>query len=731
MVLALWLVALVGFFGVDRLAGNSFSDRFQLPSSPSTTALNLLQEDFPSVSGSSDQIVLHATSGTIRDESIEARARHMLQIVATLPHVQSVASPYTEGDTSQISKSGTVAFATVTFNEQSQDLPGMAVQRVIETAQAAADQQLQVALGGPDVENPEAQSSSRSTVFGVAFALLVLGLAFGALFAAFLPLIIALTAIGIGYSVTGLLSHVLPVASFATVLGVLLGLGVGVDYALLIVTRHRTGLKSGHTVADSVANALDTAGRAVFFAGITVCIALLGQFALGVSFLYGVAVSAAITVTLTMLASLTLLPALLGFLGMRVLSRRQRAALRPTGHLGEDANGFWRRWATGIERHPVLPAVLALVTVVVIALPVFSLRLGLDDASSDPSSTTTHRAYDLLAQGFGPGFNGPFQLVAELRSRSDETHFAALIHTVSLQPGVVAISPPIVNPRGAVAVAVLYPSTGPQSAQTSALLARLRDHVIPRAEAGTGLTVLVGGITAIQVDFAHVLSSKLLLFVGIIIVLGLLLLMAVFRSLLIPLVAAVMNLLSVGAALGIMNAIFEWGWGHSLFAISETAPVEVFVPVIMISILFGLSMDYEVFLISRIQEEWLLKQDNRVAVSLGQAETGWVITAAAAIMILVFGSFVFGNSIIIKQFGIGLAGAIIVDAFIIRTALVPALMHLFGDANWWLPGWLDRAIPHRRIAATQIATRTVAQHAVGDPGPSNPAKTSLPRDALG
>jgi putative drug exporter of the RND superfamily len=713
-VLALWLVALVGFFAIDRMVGNSFSDQFQLPRSPSTTALNLLQTDFPSVSGSSDQIVLHANSGTLRDASLEGRAQRMLQRVAALPHVQSVVSPFTQAGANQVSKNGTVAFATVTFNEQSQNLPGTAVERVITTAASAANRQLEVALGGPDIENPGAQSSSSSTVLGVAFALVVLGLAFGALFAAFLPLIIALTAIGIGYSITGLLSHVLPVASFATVLGVLLGLGVGVDYALLIVTRHRGGLRSERTVEDSVETALDTAGRSVFFAGITVCIALLGQFALGVTFLYGVAVSAAITVALTMLASLTLLPALLGFFRMKVLSRRQRSQTSPTGGQDKAATGFWRRWATAIERHPVVPAIVALAVVVVIAVPIFSLRLGLDDASSDPASTTTHQAYDLLAQGFGPGFNGPFQLVAELASPADEAHFVTLLHTVSLQPGVVAVSQPTVSPHGAVAVAILFPSTGPQAAQTGELLSRLRNSVIPRAEAGTGLTVFVGGVTAIEVDFAHVLSSKLILFVGIIVLLGLLLLLVVFRSLLIPLVAAIMNLLSIGAALGIMNAIFEWGWGHSLFGISETAPVEVFVPVIMISILFGLSMDYEVFLISRIQEEWLLGRNNRRAVTVGQTETGWVITAAAAIMILVFGSFVFGNSIIIKQFGIGLAGAIVIDAFIIRTVLVPGLMHLFKDGNWWLPGWLDAIIPHHNIATPAARYRPLTDHGALD-----------------
>ena len=426
IVLTLWLVALVGFFAIDRAAGNAFSTKFQLPNTQSFTALNLLEKEFPAVSGSSDQIVLHATSGTVRAAPVKTRVQRMLQEVATLPHVRSVASPFATAGAAQISKDGTVAFATVTFDEQTQALPKAAVEKVITTAQAAGDRQVQVALGGQDIEQAESQPGSKSTLLGVVFALIVLGLAFGALFAAFLPLITALIAIGTGYSITGLLSHAFSVASFATILGVLIGLGVGVDYALLIVTRHRTGLKGGRSIEDAAVNAVNTAGRAVFFAGITVCIALLGQFALGISFLYGIAVSAAITVALTMLASLTLLPALLGFLGVKVLSRRQRAAVRETGPVAEEVTGLWRRWATTIERRPVLPAVVALAAVVVLALPFFSLHLGLDDAGSDSSGTTTRQAYDLLAQGFGPGFNGPFQLVAELPSPSDAATFVAL-----------------------------------------------------------------------------------------------------------------------------------------------------------------------------------------------------------------------------------------------------------------------------------------------------------------
>ena len=709
-VLVLWLVALVGCFAVDRAAGNAFSTRFQLPNTQSFTALNLLEKEFPAVSGTSDQIVVHAKSGTLLQAPVKARVLRMLRDVGTLAHVRSVSNPFAPAGASQISRDGTVAFATVTFDEQMQALPKAAVDRVISTAQAADNRYVQVALGGEDIENAESQPGSKSTLLGVVLALLVLGVAFGALFAAFLPLITALIAIGTGYSITGLLSHVFSVASFATILGVLIGLGVGVDYSLLIVTRHRTGVKGGRTIEDAAVNAVNTAGRAVFFAGITVCIALLGQFVLGISFLYGIAVSAAITVALTMLASLTLLPALLGFLGVKMLSRRQRAEMARTGPVAEQVTGLWRRWATAVERRPVLPAAVALAAVVVIALPFFRLHLGLDDAGSDSSSTTTRQAYDLLAQGFGPGFNGPFELVAELPSRAHEAQFATLTHALLHQPGVVAVTAPVVSPSGTVAVANLYPSTSPQATQTSSLLTRLRNDVIPKADAGTGLTVLVGGATAIQTDFSHILSSKLPLFVAVVVLLAFLLLMAVFRSLLIPLVASIMNLLSVGAALGILNAVFSWGWGHSLFGISGTAPVEVFVPVLMFSILFGLSMDYEVFLVSRMHEEWLLRGDNRDAVTLGQAETGRVITAAAAIMILVFASFVLGGSIVIKQFGIGLASAIVIDAFIIRTVLVPSLMHLIGASNWWLPGWLDRVIPHMNVEASDISEPVLAHH---------------------
>jgi putative drug exporter of the RND superfamily len=704
LVLAGWVLALVLLTVASRAAGISYATKYSLPDSPSARALGLLQHDFPRASGDTDQIVVEARTGSVTSEPVRADVAAMLARVRRLPRVTAVISPYGPGGAGQVSRDGKIAFATVDFDAQAQDLPDAAVSAVIRAARSAREPGLTVELAGQAIENVQPQQSSHSTVLGIILALIVLGLAFGALFAAIIPIVTALVAIGIGYALTGLLSHVVTIVSFAPILGVLIGLGVGIDYALFIVTRHRSGVRAGQGIEAAAVHAVSTAGRAVFFAGLTVAIALLGQFAVGVSFLSGAAVAATVTVVLTMLASLTLLPALLGFIGPKVLSRRERRRIRESGPAAEAvAAGPWYRWSRSIERRSALRAVVALLVVIVVALPVFALRLGLDDAGTDPASSTTRQAYDLLATGFGPGFNGPFELVAALPRPADEAAFARVVTAAARQPGVVAASPPQVSPAGTAAVAVLYPSTAPQAAPTTRLLDRLRSGVVPAAEAGTGLRVLIGGVTPTEVDFSQDLASRLPLFVAVVVIVAFLLLMLVFRSLVIPAVASVMNLLSVGAALGVMNAVFGWGWGSSILGVGEPAPVEVFLPVIMFSVLFGLSLDYEVFLVSRIREQWVRTGDNRVAVTAGQAVTGRVITAAASIMILVFLSFLLNDDIIIQQFGVGLAAAIIVDAFVVRTVLVPALMHLLGRANWWLPGWLDRWLPAVRIEGEPVS----------------------------
>ncbi len=499
----------------------------------------------------------------------------------------------------------------------------------------------------------------------------------------------------------GLLSHVLKMPQFSPELVLLIGLGVGVDYALFIVTRHRQGLIAGRDVESSIVNAVNTSGRAVLFAGIIVCIALLGMFALGVSFLYGLAIAAAIGVALTMIAALTLLPAFLGFIGPRVLSRRQKRDLAANGPrvVGAGTKGFWPRWAAFIDRRPVLPAVVALIVVVLIALPFFSLRLGSADQGNDPVGTTTRQAYDLLASGFGPGFNGPLLLVTAERRKSRRAGPRPRWPPPSRHSQAWPRSPPPwPSPRrtaSTVSLITAYPTVvAPGRGHHRPHRPPPAARPSPRSPRAPGSRVYVGGNTAIFTDFARVLSSKLPLFIGLVVVLSFLLLMMVFRSILIPLTAAVMNLLSIGAAFGVLVAVFQWGRLGSIFGVNRAGPIEAFLPVMLFAILFGLSMDYEVFLISRIHEEWLTADDNRTAVRKGLAATGKTITAAALIMILVFGSFILGGERVIKEFGLGLAAGIAIDAVLIRMAIVPAVMFLFGRANWWFPAWLDRILPH-------------------------------------
>jgi RND superfamily putative drug exporter len=501
------------------------------------------------------------------------------------------------------------------------------------------------------------------------------------------------------------------VASVSTDLAVLIGLGVGVDYGLFIISRHRGAVKAGASYEDAAAQAVNTSGRTVLFAGMTVCIALLGQFALGVSFLYGLSVSSAIAVALTMATSLTFLPAMLGVLGPKVLSRRERAALRANGAVSVETQGFWLRWGRFVEARRVFVTLGALAIVLVIALPIFGLRLGSSDAGTEPSGYTTHRAYAALAGGFGAGFSGPLELVGHTSSRTDVAVFARFLKAAARTPGVASVTPPVTSPNGKVVLATLYPSSSPQAKQTVTLVNQLRDEVIPTSERGSGLSVHVGGVTATDIDFSNVLSEQLPRFIAVVVLLAFLLLMAVFRSLLIPVVASIMNLLSIGAALGALNAVFNWGWCGSILGLTGTSPIDAFIPVLMFSVLFGLSTDYEIYLVSRIQEEWRSQsrdrdasglstgavRRNHKAIVIGQAKSGRIIAGAATIMVLVFGSFLLSGDRILQEFGFGLGFSVLIDALIIRSALVPAIMHLVGPSNWAMPAWLDRIVPNLSI----------------------------------
>ena len=708
LVLLFWALALVATSFASKAVGTNYTNTFSLPDTESTRALNLLKSLSPKNSGDNERIVFEASGSTkLTDPGVHARVTAMLDRVAALPDVTSVRSPYGLGGAAQVSKSGDIAFATVVYDKQAQNISDANARRLVATARSADQRGLRVAVSGQVAENANPRSIG-GTGPGIALAGVVLLLVFGSAFAMALPIVSALASLGTAIGVIGLLSNVLKMPEFSTQLVLLIGLGVGIDYALFIVTRHRQGLIAGWDIETSIVNAVNTSGRAVLFAGIIVCIALLGMFALGVAFLYGLAVSAAIGVAFTMVAALTLLPALLGFIGPKVLSRRQKRELAQRGPrvVGAGARGFWPRWADMASRRPAAAALAALAVVVVVALPFFSMRLGAEDQGNDPIGTTTRTAYDMLAKGFGPGYNGPLQVVAVHRPGPAPGATARLTGALAAQPGVAHVTlqvPPPSKSDASVALVTVYPTSAPQDAATTALIDRLRTETIPAAVRGTGLTVYVGGTTAIFTDFTRVLSQKLPLFIGLVVGLSFVLLAIVFRSLVVPLTAAAMNVLSIGAAFGVLVAVFQHGALGSVFGVNRPGPVESFLPVMLFAILFGLSMDYEVFLISRIHEEWLKSGDNRTAVRNGLAATGKTITAAALIMILVFGSFIFGGERVIKEFGLGLSAGILMDAVLIRMAIVPAAMFLFGRSNWWFPRALDRSLPRLGIDPDTIA----------------------------
>ncbi|GHC38357.1 MULTISPECIES: MMPL family transporter [Streptomyces rochei group] len=711
----LWLLAFGGVAAAAGVAGSAYSNDYGVPGTDSDRASRLLAAGFPGLDGDSDTIVWHTTTDTVRATGVEQAMTRTLDRIADLPGVAAVTNPYDDADAPRISEDARTAYATVTFEDASQDIDPAQARAVVDTARAAGTDGLQVELGGGAVALTETPEGHLAEAVGVAVAAVVLFLAFGSLAASLLPIATALVSVGTAYAGITLLGHAMTVADFAPMLGTLIGLGVGIDYALFIVTRHRRGLKRGLTVAEAAENAVATTGRAVVFAGATVCIALLGMLILRLSFLNGVAVAASLTVVLTVAASVTLLPALLSYIGPRALSRRERRRLAEHGPEPELPTGFAARWSAFVERHPKLLGALALVVITVLALPTLGLRLGTSDQGNDPRGSTTRQAYDLLAEGFGPGVNGPLTLVTEVGGAEDRLALDNLDASLRTTEGVASVTPVSYNSAGDTAYLTVVPESSPQSPQTSELVERLRAEVLPRAETGTALDVYVGGVTAGYDDFADVIVGKLPLFVGVVVGLGCLLLLLAFRSIGIPVKAAAMNVAAVAASFGIVVAIFQWGWGSELLGLGSAGPIEPFLPVIMVSVLFGLSMDYQVFLVSRMYEEWLETGDNRRAVRVGLAETSRVINSAAVIMISVFLAFVLSGDRVIAMFGIALAAAVALDAFVLRTLLVPALMHLLGGANWWLPRRLDKLLPrisieppecraaHERLAAATDA----------------------------
>ena len=687
-VLAIWIVGLVGINVAAQAAGSNFSNNL---SGGTQSAQQILNREFPAFAGSPAQVVVSTTT-PFTDPANRARTEQLAAALAPLPHVASVTSPFGPQGAAQISRDGRIGYIRVNFDEAAGDLPTADIQKVIDTAQSFGTAGYHVALGGEAIGLVAGAKPGPSEGIGILAAIIIMLLAFGSVVAMGLPIITALFGIAVAFAVLDLLTHVVTTPIFAPEIMAMIGLGVGIDYALFVVTRFRQGLAEGRDPRAAVAVSLATSGRAVVFAGTTVILSLLGLFLLQLPFMRGLAIGAISAVVLVMLAATTLLPAMLGFAGRAIdnlaIKRLLQSGAEP------DERGFWYRWSRGIQRHPALFMLGSIVLLVCLALPMFSMRQAFTDAGNDPASTTTRQAFDALATGFGPGFNGPLIIVADVPAGRQAT-VDRLDAAVRSTPGVAFVSPAQVSTSGNAAVLVAYPTTAPQAAQTEALVHTLRDRAIPEVTAGTGVRAYVGGETAGSVDAATYLSNRLPWVIGTVLLLSFLLLMAVFRSVAIPVKAVIVNLLSVAASYGVIVAVFQWGWLGGFFGIGATGPIDPWIPLMMFTILFGLSMDYEVFLLSRIREEWRLSGDNSTAVADGLAKTARVITAAAAIMVCVFGSFVFGDPLhVLKVFGLGLASAILIDATLVRMVLVPSVMELLGPANWWMPRWLDRIVPH-------------------------------------
>jgi RND superfamily putative drug exporter len=693
-VLGGWVVLLVGLVVLNTTFGGKFLDEFDLPGSESQQAYDMLDEHgFEARTGFSGQVVFAADD--VRDPAVQRGMEDLFVEIEQIVEPGEVVSPYGPEGARFVNDDGTIAYAEVNMGDRDSDEYLAVGDEVRALVAGATVPGTTVELGGDAfVEEPEFSSE----VVGFIAAMIILLVAFGSLLAMGLPLLTAIFGIVTGIALVGLTVNLIGMPSFSNQAVAMIGIGVGIDYALLIVTRYRESLHAGMTPEAAVVRSIDTAGRSVLFAGTTVVIAVLGLFVVGLAMVRGLAVGVSIGVLMTMLASLTLLPAVLGFVGTSIdrlgLPHRRR-------HEGADDRSVWYRWSRVIQHRPWPALVISAAVLVVLAAPVFSIRLGFGDAGNRPTSDTTRRAYDLVAEGFGPGANGPLLIVAEAREGDiDLPALERLSAAANETPGVAFAAPPAPNEAGDAAIIPVEPLTSPQDEATEDLVHVLRDDVIPEAMGDSATTVAVGGSTASVVDFAEFTAARLPWFIGAVLVVSFVLLMVVFRSLLVPLKAVIMNLLSVGAAYGLIVAVFQWGWGRSLVGVGKEGPIDAWVPMMLFAVIFGLSMDYEVFLLSRIREEYDRTRDNATAVANGLAATARVITAAAAIMFCVFGAFVLGADRSLKLFGLGLALAVLLDATVVRLVLVPSTMELLGDRNWWLPRWLDRLLPVVHVEAT-------------------------------
>ena len=690
-VIGLWVAAFIVFAGLWGTAAGEFVNNFSLPGTESQRAYDLLKEKFPAQAGDTATVVFAVDQGSVLSKRTEIEA--VRKEIAKSPEVLAVADPLAKG--APVSEDGRITFAQIQLRKGGGDADPAAIKTMAEDTLALDGKGgVQVALGGDIIHWSTAEQGGAGEIFGLLVAALVLFLTLGVV-AMGLPLLNALFAMVVSLSIMAVVgTRLIDVVDWSPQLAAMIGIGVGIDYALLILNRFRLERGAGRSVREATLTSIDTSGRAVLFAGIVVVIAMLGMMLLGISFLYGPAIAAALSVLFTMLAALTLMPALLSKIGGRV---------KPAGggdggdaDLADRETGFAARWSGFVARRPLPVAILALAVLIALALPALHMRLATSDASTYKKDDTSRIAYDLLKEGFGPGFNAPLLLAVELPQAGDQASLEKIGAALGSQDGIARVLPAQLNESGDTATMIAYPTTTPQEERTDQTVREARDTTLPPVEADTGARVSIGGATATNLDFSQTIRDKLPLFIGVVVGLSLLLLAVVFRSLLIPVKAGIFNLLSIAGAFGVVTLIFQDGHLASLFG-DATGPIESFLPIMVFAVVFGLSMDYEVFLVSRMHEEWVHTKDAHYAVRHGLAMTGRVVTAAAIIMIAVFGAFAIGNERALAMMGVGFAAAIFIDAFIIRLLLLPAVMHLAGPAMWWMPAWLERRLPHLHI----------------------------------
>src|SRR5215211_1527897 len=692
-VIGLWVAAFVVSVGLWATAAGEFVNNFNLPGTESQRTYDLLKERFPAQSGDTASVVFAVDQGRVLDNRAQIEA--VRGEIAKSPEVLAVGDPFAKG--APVSQDGRITFAQIQFRDAPGDVDPAQVKTMAEKTLALDGKGgVQVALGGDTIHWSTAEQGGAGEIFGILVAGVVLFLTLGVV-AMGLPLLNALFAMIVSLSIMAVIgTRLIDVVDWSPQLAAMIGIGVGIDYALLILNRFRLERGAGRDVREATLVSIDTSGRAVLFAGVVVVIAMLGMMLLGISFLYGPAIAAALAVLFTMTAALTLMPALLSKIGGRV----KPAGNGGDGNLADRERGFAARWSRFVARRPLPVAVLALAVLIALALPALHMRLATSDASTYKKDDTTRVAYDLLKQGFGPGFNAPLLLAIELPQPGDQAPLQQIGDALRDQDGIADVLPPQLNKSGDTATMIAYPSTTPQDERTDEVVKQARDETLPPIEQQTGARVSIGGTTATNIDFAQTIRDKLPLFIGVVVGLSLLLLAVVFRSLLIPVKAGIFNLLSITGAFGVVTLIFQDGHLASLFG-DATGPIESFLPIMVFAVVFGLSMDYEVFLVSRMHEEWVHTGDARYAVRHGLAMTGRVVTAAAIIMIAVFGAFAIGNERALAMMGVGFASAIFIDAFIIRLLLLPAVMHIAGPAMWWMPAWLERRLPRLHIEAEE------------------------------